>query len=328
MTKKGSKKSSKVSSKSTSKALLITKLENNKFRISVGIFIALISVYLYQSFKISRHDSIDTNGLFRYWLHGNKTEFEFKSVEKVLDEMGLKKIVMTFEKNEDIHMDWHLSWTFDQQADRSINFDKLKPYQRLNHFPGNDVLTTKRLLAAKVKSKYVPRAFDNVEDLKTFVDLNPDKKFIYKTDAGISLKSIAEMDLEKSERKFVQEYIGNPLLLDGHKFDFGVFAVITSIDPLRLYYYSDNISLRFCAQPYNPFIASEINRYTSSASGILGSDFPEIKIRLKSDKTVKRALESHFKGKGIDFQTIWSSVEESIRNIVLDTEKYFVKEVK
>jgi tubulin monoglycylase TTLL15 len=261
-------------------------------------------------------------------LHGNKTELEYKSLEKVLNEMGLKRIEMTFKKNEDIHMDWHLSWTHGPQVDLSINFDKLKPYQRLNHFPGNDVLTSKRMLAAKVKSKYIPRVFESAEDLKTFADLNPNRKFIYKNEAGISIKSIAEMDLEKSERRLVQEYIGNPLLMDGHKFDFGVFVVITSIDPLRLYVYPENISLRFCARPYNPLNSSETNRYSSSESGILAQDFPGINSRLKRDKTAKRALESYFRDKGIDFKTIWSNVEECIRNVAVDTEKYFEKEVK
>jgi Tubulin-tyrosine ligase family len=325
MTKKSAKKTLSTSTKSSS---LVLKLSQNKFRISFGIFIVLFSSYLHQSFKLSRHDSIDTNGLYSYWLDGNKTELEYKSLVKVLNEMGLKQITMTFKKNEDIHMDWHLSWTRGHQVDRSINFDKLKPYQKLNHFPGNDVLVSKRLLAAKVKSKYIPRAFDNVDDLRTFADLNPNQKFVYKTEAGISIKSIAEMDLEKSERRLVQEYIGNPLLLDGHKFDFGVFVAVTSIDPLRLYYYPENISLRFCEKPYNPFNASEITRYTSGGSGIIGADFPEIKKRLKGDKTVKRALEAHFKEKGIDINTVWSSVEESIRNVVIETEKYFVKEVR
>lgn len=325
MPKNGAKKSTKTSTKSSFKFFLIS----NKFRISFAIFIALISVYLHQSFKISRHDSVDTKGLSKYWLHGNKTELEYKSLEKVLDKMSFEKIVMIFEKNKDIHMDWHLSWTYDgHQTDHSINFDKLKPYQKLNHFPGNEALTSKRILAAKVKSKFIPRAFDNVDDLRTFANLNPNRKFIYKTETEISIKSIVEMDLEKTERKFVQEYIENPLLVDGHKFDFGVFVAITSIDPLRLYYYPDNISLRFCAEPYNPFNASEINRYTSSKAAILGADFPAINNRLKSDKTVKRALESHFKARGIDFTTIWSSVEESIRNVVIDTESYFIKEVE
>ena len=327
MAKKGQRKNITSSTQSNFKSSILLKLKARKFHFSFGIFIAVISVYLHQSFKISRFDSINKNGLYKYWLDSNETELEYKSVEKVLNEMKMKKIEMTFRKNEDIHMSWELSWTRGQQADLSINFDKLKPYQKLNHFPGNDVLTTKRILAAKIKSKYVPKAFDTVRDLEIFANLNPSRKFIFKNEAGTSIKSIAEMDLGKSERKFVQEYIENPLLLGGHKFDFGVFVVITSIDPLRLYYYPENILLRFCAEPYNPFNTSDTRQFSSSGSGVLSEDFPEINNHLKRDKTAKRALESYFKDKGIDFTTIWSSVEECIRNVVIDTEKYFIKEV-
>lgn len=307
---------------------LSAKLESSKFRISFGIFIVLFSAYLHQSFKISRHDSIDTNGLYSYWLHGNRTELEYKSLEKVLNEMGLSSIVMTFRENEDIHMDWHLSWTSGLQADLPINFDKTKPHQKFNHFPGNDVLTTKRLLAAKLKSKYVPRAFDNVGDLKLFAASNPNQKFFFKNQEETSIKSIVDLDLENSERRFVQKYIKNPLLIDGHKFDLGLFVAITSIDPLRLYYYPDHILLQFCALPYRSSNSSEVQRFDCSSAGISGADFPEVKNRLTNTKTVKRAFESHLHERGINFRTIWSSVEDSIRNVVMETENFFIKEVK
>ena len=35
----------------------------------------------------------------------------------------------------------------------------------------------------------------------------------------------------------VQQYITNPLLLDGHKFDFRIYMQIASTDPLTLYYH-------------------------------------------------------------------------------------------
>ncbi len=34
---------------------------------------------------------------------------------------------------------------------------------------------------------------------------------------------------------FLQEFISNPLLIDGYKFDIGVYVVITSVKPLRIY---------------------------------------------------------------------------------------------
>ena len=37
------------------------------------------------------------------------------------------------------------------------------------------------------------------------------------------------------------EYIDNPLLIDGYKFDLRVYVALTSINPLRLYMYEDGL---------------------------------------------------------------------------------------
>lgn len=43
-----------------------------------------------------------------------------------------------------------------------------------------------------------------------------------------------ELDLEKSG-SFIQEYVSDPYLVDGRKFDIGIYTVITSLDPLVVY---------------------------------------------------------------------------------------------
>jgi len=48
----------------------------------------------------------------------------------------------------------------------------------------------------------------------------------------------------------VSEYIHNPLLFDGFKFDLRVYVAITSINPLRLYIYEDGLT-RFATGKYN-----------------------------------------------------------------------------
>ena len=42
-------------------------------------------------------------------------------------------------------------------------------------------------------------------------------------------------DDQAQEKKFIQQLVADPLLIDGHKFEIGVYVVITSIDPMRLY---------------------------------------------------------------------------------------------
>lgn len=57
---------------------------------------------------------------------------------------------------------------------------------------------------------------------------------------------LTELDLNKgSDDHFIQEYIANPLLIDKRKFDIGLYTVLTSIDPLRVYVYDQEVLIRF-----------------------------------------------------------------------------------
>lgn len=43
------------------------------------------------------------------------------------------------------------------------------------------------------------------------------------------------------ESIIVSEYIDNPLLLDGYKFDLRIYVALMSINPLRIYIYEDGL---------------------------------------------------------------------------------------
>ena len=45
----------------------------------------------------------------------------------------------------------------------------------------------------------------------------------------------------KEDPIIVQSYIQNPLLINGYKFDFRIYVLVTSINPLRIYLYKDGL---------------------------------------------------------------------------------------
>lgn len=61
---------------------------------------------------------------------------------------------------------------------------------------------------------------------------------------GIQIENVQNLDLT-TEGTFIQEFVDNPLLVDGHKFDIGVYTIITSVDPLRVYIYNGDILFRY-----------------------------------------------------------------------------------
>ena len=91
---------------------------------------------------------------------------------------------------------------------------------------------------------------------------NPDKLFVQKNSnhRGVKVIPLDKLDL-KSNGSFIQEFIQDPMLIDGYKFDVGVYTIITSIDPLRIYVYNGDCQIRFCSKKYHPFDQSMLPKF-------------------------------------------------------------------
>lgn len=163
--------------------------------------------------------------------------------------------------------DWDICW-----IDSGISHEKLmkmKPYQRINHFPGMFGIARKNLLARnlmKMQSKF-PKDYNffpetwvlpaETLDFKSQFPIGKKSKkgptFIWKPEASCQGRGIFLINnlnkIQIKENYIAQKYITNPYLIDGLKFDLRIYVLIWGVDPLRIYIYKDGLA-RFATHKY------------------------------------------------------------------------------
>lgn len=110
---------------------------------------------------------------------------------------------------------------------------KLRPTQRVNHFPGIGFITNKATLSTSPKLPNLLKAFILPMEKEKFIEYsskNPHKQWIQKSSShrGISVETADTVNLNLNDT-IVQEFLSNPLLIEGKKFDIGIYAVFTSV---------------------------------------------------------------------------------------------------
>ncbi|CAH0383117.1 unnamed protein product [Bemisia tabaci] len=228
--------------------------------------------------------------------------------------------------------DWDVLWSFYYPFRILSTYVKdMKPHQLVNHFPGTGYITNKVDLALSGIA-HIPPAFklpNQKTALLDYVKKHPQKLFVQKSNShrGIRIQKVEDLNLNTPET-FVQEFIHNPLLVDGFKFDVGIYTIITSIDPLRLYIYNGDFLLRFCPEKYHPFDPQNLNKY------VIGDDYlptwkvPSLmKYYNELGFGMRESLNAHLRSQGKNPQKIWDQMEEAIRLVVLKKEPQILKAV-
>lgn len=217
---------------------------------------------------------------------------------------------------------YNLIWTHDYPF---TTIKKLEPRQRINHFPGNGFITNKMTLSTTPRIPHVLKAFRlpfEKDRYLEYVKQNPNKMWVQKSSShrGISIETSDTVNLDLSDT-LVQEYMSNPLLIDGKKFDIGIYAVITSVEPIRVYIYDSESLLRFCADPY---LEKETGKFNSSNidSFVVGDDYTPIwlmpsllRYYIGANLSMKQTLNSYLRRFNKNGELIWEQIEETIKKV-------------
>ncbi|CAG9798495.1 unnamed protein product [Chironomus riparius] len=316
---------------------------NRRWNISsITLLVAVISVALYQlssgffeknfekssELKSKEIKSIKEPSKLKYILYDGLNRSDILiTVDRVLSRLGLEKIEVSNPSN--LPNDWNLLWTFyyHESLNEFINWSDIKHHQKVNHFSGNYMLVSKSFLTTHGNFDFIPKGFLNSEDVQKYATAHPNKRFVIKlkSSRGVKLIEPSEMNFsQKSSDYFAQEFIDDPLLWNGYKFDFNIFVVITSVNPLRVYYYKKNVFLRFCLKPYSTANISDIDAYVIGTDHIACQSFPYVKAYVEAGYTYKDAFEGFIKEIGGDIDQVWKQVENVIRSTVLIKEKYMI----
>lgn len=142
------------------------------------------------------------------------------------------------------------------------------------------------------------------------------------------VRNVSEIRFDDAD-SFLQEFVEDPFLVDGHKFDIGVYVTITSVDPLRVYIYGGDVLFRYCPLPYYPFDAGQLDKYVVGDDYMPTWEVPSLAHSYtKLGYGMRDAFDAYVRLQGHKPEVIWDRVEDAIRMAVLAKEKHIVDAVR
>lgn len=178
----------------------------------------------------------------------------------ILRDVCLERGWREYEEEQDEEGAWNLWWK--SSGFRTSDFESCFPWQRLNHFPKSNSITRKDSLARNLRRmkgvygnilfNFAPLSFNLPNDYRKFVteyskDRNQKRKFWICKPAdqsrgkGIFLfRNLTDLTYDCAT--VVQQYVQNPLLIAGYKFDIRLYVLVTSFHPLQIYLYHEGIA--------------------------------------------------------------------------------------
>lgn len=236
--------------------------------------------------------------------------------------------------------EWDLQWT-----DSAVSPDKLskmKPYQKINHFPGMYGICKKNYLAWNLNrmAKQFPNDYNFFP--KTWVlpgdwidfknNFSKNKICILKPEAssqgrGIFLvKKIEEVN--PAERYVAQEYLKEPYLIEGLKFDLRIYVLVAGCNPLRVYIHEEGLT-RLATEPFSVPSPSNIQdmcmHLTNYAINKNSSNFIFNEDKDVDDLGHKRSLKStllYLQSEGHDTDLLMKSIEDIILKTLCTVQPY------
>ena len=254
------------------------------------------------------------------------------------------------EVGDEDESNWDLYWTDLSVSETRVS--KMKPFQRINHFPGMMDICRKAALSRNLKRiqtrspvhyAFAPTTWDYPKELDAFrrySRANPGAVYIVKPTAGAMGRGIylarGEQDISDSHHHYshennnnrggdhvvIQRYVSKPLLIDGFKFDLRVYALVTCVDPLTVYVYDEGIA-RFATVKYEAPNAENVTARNMHLTNYSVNKHSDGFVHADADdEGTKRALTAVMRDlrekKGHDVvEALWEEIREVIVRTII-----------
>lgn len=227
---------------------------------------------------------------------------------------------------------WNVFWT-----DTILGAEfcrSMRRFQKINHFPGMFEICRKDLLARNMNRmlKLFPSEYNifpqtwhlpaDLADATRYMRTHRNRTLILKPDHGAQGRGIyltrTLKNMPTNEHMICQLYINRPLLIDGFKFDLRVYALITCVDPLRMYVYNEGLA-RFATSPYRmPKGHNTTNMYMHLTNYSVNK---HSRTYSKDDESGSKrkfsTLNRLLSAKGYDVVSLWNNIDDVVVKTVI-----------
>lgn len=134
--------------------------------------------------------------------------------------------------------------------------------------------------------------------------------------------------VKKDKNYLIMDYIANPHLINGFKYDLRVYVVITSFDPLRIYMYKDGL-VRFATSKYSTSSKDLQKRYVHLTNFSVNKLSPNFVKNQNADseeasKWSHVAYRKKLAELGIDPKKLFASIKDVLLKTCIATEPFML----
>ena len=270
-------------------------------------------------------------------LSVNLSFTRYDVVRRVAESLGYSTTL----ENEDSFIVW---------SDSTVTAEKcaeLKPYQRINHFPGMGEIARKDCLARNLQKMqkiysddydFFPKTWTLPADYTTLMNhyhelrkKRKNKTFICKPANGAMGNGIHLIqNLEKinmHDHVVVQDYLDRPLIVDGMKFDLRIYVLVLSCDPLKIFLHDDGL-MRFSTNEYAPPSEKNLDNMfmhlTNYSINKSSENYENCDDETKGSKRSIKYLKSWMASHNYSFTTLWNSIADIVIKTMIVAEPYLL----